>query len=123
MSRTIAAAVAIYRHLHPTSRICTPYRYEINTGRRARRDCVLCGHAGISWCNAYRRTVRSYADEIEHTGPCAAQYVREHALAAITLGYGDLVGLSPDVASIVRDAIALGRTSDARQIARQETQS
>jgi len=77
--------LAAHRRENPLSRAVSIYAYRVNTGRRARRDCVLCGHQGISWCNDYPRTVQSYGDEIDHE----YEHVQETVLSWGGLGlYG-----------------------------------
>lgn len=62
-----AAYVAAHRAFDPSSRAESAFRYVINTGRRARRDRIDGGWTGVSWCNAYPRTVASSGDEVRGT--------------------------------------------------------
>lgn len=78
-----------YRKTNPRSRAQSLHSFSagLNTGRRKRRDCVLCGQAGESWCADYRRTIRSIDAEYRHENYHVAQQI----IAWGGLGlYGDL---------------------------------
>lgn len=75
MEKTI---VALYRFAHPRSRVVSMFRYYLNTGRRASKQCIACGEIGPTWCAVYPKTRRAEDWETAHAERhydevCAAQ--------------------------------------------------